>query len=221
MVANDIFKLGVIHSDTDYTVYSGEATGSRPGLDFAFFSERQRYHTDHDTFVYNGSLQFMGDNTFALASYIVGTPMSAETVDDRTAHAYFTVYNTVFIAYSKLFSFVAHLIFTVLIIVAVVGSLLLRYKYQRDLNMEINIPFRQAFINFGVVMLSLIGGVLFALAFGGIAMALHSDFYYSNAGYLVFAFIFPTLTGIFVVSHYVVAHVFIIAPIGVQQIAQR
>ncbi|OMJ21087.1 Vacuolar membrane protease [Smittium culicis] len=44
--ANDAFKLGLINSDTDYTVYAAYGI---PGLDIAFYNRRSVYHTNRDS----------------------------------------------------------------------------------------------------------------------------------------------------------------------------
>ncbi|KAI8598066.1 hypothetical protein EDD21DRAFT_383648 [Dissophora ornata] len=57
---NDIFKLGLIKSGTDFSVYTAY---NIPGLDIAFYSRRAFYHTLHDDIEHTspGSVQHMGD----------------------------------------------------------------------------------------------------------------------------------------------------------------
>ncbi|KAG0341745.1 hypothetical protein BG000_008169 [Podila horticola] len=56
---NDIFKLGLIKSGTDFSVYTAYDI---PGLDIAFYSRRAFYHTLHDDIEHTspGSVQHMG-----------------------------------------------------------------------------------------------------------------------------------------------------------------
>ncbi|KAI1318265.1 hypothetical protein EDD11_006961 [Mortierella claussenii] len=56
---NDIFKLGLIKSGTDFSVYTAYKI---PGLDIAFYSRRAFYHTLHDDIEHTspGSVQHMG-----------------------------------------------------------------------------------------------------------------------------------------------------------------
>ncbi|KAF9142915.1 hypothetical protein BGX30_001822 [Mortierella sp. GBA39] len=56
---NDIFKLGLIKSGTDFSVYTGS---NIPGVDIAFYSRRAFYHTLQDDIEHTskGSVQHMG-----------------------------------------------------------------------------------------------------------------------------------------------------------------
>ncbi|KAF9147359.1 hypothetical protein BG015_011017 [Linnemannia schmuckeri] len=57
---NDIFKLGLIKSGTDFSVYTDN---NIPGVDIAFYSRRAFYHTLHDDIEHTskGSVQHMGN----------------------------------------------------------------------------------------------------------------------------------------------------------------
>ncbi|KAG0298267.1 hypothetical protein BGZ96_001233 [Linnemannia gamsii] len=57
---NDIFKLGLIKSGTDFSVYT---ENNIPGVDIAFYSRRAFYHTLHDDIEHTskGSVQHMGN----------------------------------------------------------------------------------------------------------------------------------------------------------------
>ncbi|KAG0205445.1 hypothetical protein BGX28_002975 [Mortierella sp. GBA30] len=59
VLGNDIFKLGLIKSGTDFTVYTDY---NIPGLDIAFYSRRAFYHTLQDDIEHTskGSVQHMG-----------------------------------------------------------------------------------------------------------------------------------------------------------------
>ncbi|KAF9957000.1 hypothetical protein BGZ70_009679 [Mortierella alpina] len=61
---NDIFKLGLIKSGTDFSVYTAYKI---PGLDIAFYSRRAFYHTLQDDIEHTskGSVQHMGNTGLA------------------------------------------------------------------------------------------------------------------------------------------------------------
>ncbi|KAJ1661791.1 hypothetical protein EV178_006400 [Coemansia sp. RSA 1646] len=47
LIGNSAFKLGIVKSDTDYSIYTTRY--GIPGLDFAFTDHRSLYHTTHDS----------------------------------------------------------------------------------------------------------------------------------------------------------------------------
>ncbi|KAF9122710.1 hypothetical protein BGW39_009553 [Mortierella sp. 14UC] len=59
--SNDVFQLGLIDSDTDYTIYTQHDI---PGLDIAFYQRRSMYHSTTD-FLPIQSLHHMGSNVQA------------------------------------------------------------------------------------------------------------------------------------------------------------
>ncbi|KAJ3311966.1 Endoplasmic reticulum metallopeptidase 1 [Blyttiomyces sp. JEL0837] len=71
VVGNDIFKLGLIKSDTDYSIYNKMV----PGLDIAFYINRYMYHTRRDNFTdaHIASVQHMGENTLAAITAIANS----------------------------------------------------------------------------------------------------------------------------------------------------
>ncbi|KAJ2558983.1 hypothetical protein GGH12_005604 [Coemansia sp. RSA 1822] len=70
LVGNDAFKLGIVKSDTDYSVYT--ARYGIPGLDFAFADHRTLYHTERDNIqhVTAESVLSMGVATLSTARQI-------------------------------------------------------------------------------------------------------------------------------------------------------
>ncbi|CAO3608439.1 unnamed protein product [Cunninghamella blakesleeana] len=58
-LGNDMFRYGLIKSDTDYSVFDRLGV---PGLDIAFYSPRSYYHTQRDSlaFISPKSVQYMG-----------------------------------------------------------------------------------------------------------------------------------------------------------------
>ena len=65
VMGNDVFRLGLVQSGTDYDVYNT----IRSGLDVAFYEHRSLYHTQRDSFenVLPESIQHIGENTLAFA----------------------------------------------------------------------------------------------------------------------------------------------------------
>ncbi|KAJ2593524.1 hypothetical protein IWW49_000450 [Coemansia sp. RSA 1797] len=70
LVGNDAFKLGIVKSDTDYSVYTTRY--GIPGLDFAFANHRTLYHTERDNIqhVTSESVLSMGVATLSTARQI-------------------------------------------------------------------------------------------------------------------------------------------------------
>lgn len=66
VMGNDIFRLGLIKSVTDFHVYSDEERLA--GLDLAFYEDRDVYHTprDAEAETTRGSVQHAGANYRAL-----------------------------------------------------------------------------------------------------------------------------------------------------------
>ncbi|KAF9436557.1 hypothetical protein BGZ76_003605 [Entomortierella beljakovae] len=66
---NDVFKLGLIKSATDYSVFTAYGM---PGLDIAFYSRRAFYHSLHDDIEHTspGSVQHMGNTGLAVVRNI-------------------------------------------------------------------------------------------------------------------------------------------------------
>ncbi|KAI9300402.1 hypothetical protein BJ944DRAFT_170883 [Cunninghamella echinulata] len=64
-LGNDMFKLNLIKSDTDYSVFDRLGV---PGLDVAFYSPRSHYHTQRDSLAYTSpkSVQYMGQLSLGL-----------------------------------------------------------------------------------------------------------------------------------------------------------
>ncbi|KAJ2609171.1 hypothetical protein H4S08_004167 [Coemansia sp. RSA 1365] len=74
LIGNDALKLGIVKSDTDYSVYT--ARYGIPGLDLAFTDRRSLYHTAHDSFehVTSASVLSMGTAVLGTARQIASSP---------------------------------------------------------------------------------------------------------------------------------------------------
>ncbi|KAG0281633.1 hypothetical protein BGZ96_001063 [Linnemannia gamsii] len=68
--SNDIFQLGLINSDTDYTIYTQHDI---PGLDIAFYQRRSMYHSATD-YLPIQSLHHMGSNVQATIVGLCNSP---------------------------------------------------------------------------------------------------------------------------------------------------
>ncbi|KAF9144099.1 hypothetical protein BG015_000204 [Linnemannia schmuckeri] len=77
--SSDVFQLGLIESDTDYTIYTQHDI---PGLDIAFYQHRSMYHSTTD-YLPIQSLHHMGSNVQATIVGLCNSPyldeLSAET----------------------------------------------------------------------------------------------------------------------------------------------
>lgn len=76
IIASEIFKTGLIASDTDFRQFV--QYGNLTGLDMALVQNSYRYHTMLDTAdaIQPGSVQHMGDNTIALLEYLTSPETS-------------------------------------------------------------------------------------------------------------------------------------------------
>ena len=74
VVAEEVFRLGFIPSDTDFRVFRDY--GSIPGLDFAYIGNGYAYHTCHDTEqrISPSCLQLAGDNLLHLVKMMAQDP---------------------------------------------------------------------------------------------------------------------------------------------------
>ncbi|KAJ2162743.1 hypothetical protein GGF46_000468 [Coemansia sp. RSA 552] len=70
LVGNDAMRLGIVRSDTDYSVYTTDH--GIPGLDLAFTDRRSLYHTAHDSYaqVTSASVLSMGQPALDAARLI-------------------------------------------------------------------------------------------------------------------------------------------------------
>ncbi|KAK3819202.1 MAG: hypothetical protein JOS17DRAFT_756490 [Linnemannia elongata] len=77
--SNDVFQLGLIDSDTDYTIYTQHDI---PGLDIAFYQRRSMYHSTTD-YLPIQSLHHMGSNVQATIVGLCNSPY----LDELSAEA--------------------------------------------------------------------------------------------------------------------------------------
>ncbi|KAI9217034.1 hypothetical protein BC828DRAFT_392163 [Blastocladiella britannica] len=98
-MANDLFKTGLLLSDTDYGQFMNH--GNLPGgLDMAIYQHGYLYHTkyDREEFIPEGTIQHMGQNTLDILSYIAFEANLDKIYEDPTSdHAFFDFLGFVFV----------------------------------------------------------------------------------------------------------------------------
>ncbi|KAI8347115.1 hypothetical protein B0O80DRAFT_502910 [Mortierella sp. GBAus27b] len=98
---NDIFKLGLIKSGTDFSVYTGYNV---PGLDIAFYSRRAFYHTLKDDIEHTsqGSMQHMGNTALTALRNIADSDYLAnpEEIQSSESSIYYDIGGFFMLAYS-------------------------------------------------------------------------------------------------------------------------
>ncbi|KAJ4462416.1 putative Endoplasmic reticulum metallopeptidase 1 [Paratrimastix pyriformis] len=102
-VAQDVYALGLIKSNTDHSCIT-RLRPDLPGLDFAFVARGQVYHTGADTpqAIAPGSIQHQGDNMVPLAIALANSPaLDAPSPAQAAQGAVFTdILGRVMISYS-------------------------------------------------------------------------------------------------------------------------
>ncbi|KAJ3283266.1 hypothetical protein HDU76_008496, partial [Blyttiomyces sp. JEL0837] len=98
-LSNDIFKTGLLLSDTDFRQFVEH--GGLVGVDTALYQNSYVYHTMMDTYenIEHGVLQHMGDNTFALVDQLI----THEKIEDFTMSRdfiYFDLFGVWFLVYN-------------------------------------------------------------------------------------------------------------------------
>ncbi|KAF9918343.1 hypothetical protein BX616_009240 [Lobosporangium transversale] len=115
---NDIFKLGLIKSGTDFSVYTAY---NLPGLDIAFYSRRAFYHTLHDDIEHTSpkSVQHMGNTGLTALRNIADSDylIKPEEILSQEASIYYDVAGLFMLVYS--FSTYLTLNYNLIIIVPV------------------------------------------------------------------------------------------------------
>ena len=83
-LADDVFKSGIIPSDTDYKIFRDFA--HIPGLDIAYITNGYIYHTTHDKSEYipNGSILRGGLNVLALTKALLNSEGLKSPLDNAT-----------------------------------------------------------------------------------------------------------------------------------------
>ena len=119
VVAEDIFNLGVVSSDTDWSVYQR----SRQGLDWATFAHRQTYHTMKDTKIASGAMQYLGENILGVvlkvADLRTNDPLE-KSAEPREKHVFWSFLNTGWAAYSMTAALVIHITIAIVLTLSII-----------------------------------------------------------------------------------------------------
>ncbi|KAJ3385353.1 hypothetical protein HDU80_000695 [Chytriomyces hyalinus] len=112
--SNDLFKTGLILSDTDYRQFV--EYGAMVGVDMAIYQNSYLYHTMQDTAenIEPGLLQHMGENTLAVVEHLL-TKAEIETFKEGRDFVYFDLFDKFFFVIS---TNIANRIYAVLIVVS-------------------------------------------------------------------------------------------------------
>ncbi|KXS18663.1 hypothetical protein M427DRAFT_67678 [Gonapodya prolifera JEL478] len=101
VMVNDVFRTGILVSDTDFRQFMQYGHDGLVGIDMAYYMNSHVYHTMRDSTerLEAGSIQHFGDNALGLAKYLA----REEHLDERGGYVrgYDTVYTDVF-GYSEL-----------------------------------------------------------------------------------------------------------------------
>ena len=107
-LSNDVFRTGLLLSDTDFRQFV--QYGNLSGLDFAFYQNSYQYHTllDTEENIETGALQHLGDNIVRLMESLLVEQKSWEFVFDATV-VYYDFLGLFFVHYSRDVAFWVHM----------------------------------------------------------------------------------------------------------------
>lgn len=202
-VAADVFNARLVASETDFVVYTGKtASGASAGFDFAIFQHRQTYHTLKDNFTTPGSLQFLGDNILALCRSMINSDSIAADAQTSTPTVIYSILQSQVVIYSRMLSFVMHLLVTATFLVAFPLLLAYRLNVWRAAISEAAEPHPvtttlwSTLRIFAIFLVSVIVCVILGLTL----RFYNSTFYYSNLPLGVFSFAAPTWFGMYLME---------------------
>ncbi|XP_055524678.1 endoplasmic reticulum metallopeptidase 1-like [Wyeomyia smithii] len=101
-MAEELFKTGLIPSDTDFRIFRDY--GEIPGMDLAHFLNGYRYHTKYDSLEYLSLsvLQHTGDNALALTRGMANSEHLSAVEDEQGSSAvFFDFMGVIFVNYSS------------------------------------------------------------------------------------------------------------------------
>ncbi|KAI8889092.1 hypothetical protein K501DRAFT_239409 [Backusella circina FSU 941] len=98
-LGNDMFKAGLIKSDTDYTVFTENGV---PGLDVAFYGPRSHYHTARDDLAHTTpeALQYMGQYALGTIRAIANSDELLDTPKEDQSFVFYDILGRFMFAYS-------------------------------------------------------------------------------------------------------------------------
>ncbi|KAI7862013.1 hypothetical protein BDF14DRAFT_1861093 [Spinellus fusiger] len=99
VLANDVFRTGLILSDTDFRQFV--QYGNLTGMDMAIYKNSYLYHTHLDTVKHlsPGSIQHLGENTLAIVNYLA-LNTTLEGMEQTSDTVFFDVQGLFFVSYS-------------------------------------------------------------------------------------------------------------------------
>ena len=200
VVAQDIFDLGIIDSDTDFSVYKTD----KQGLDWATFSHRQTYHTLKDIYVARGAPQFLGDNLLSIVRYVIDSKTDIPEVPDVTKldrHVYFSFLSSGFAIYSKAAALGMHITITILLILVMIFLIVHRALRWKDaFQFSAAPPVRILGFGFLIALSSFVASIGTGAIMSFIALKLGPWFVWSNPAMGTWAFVFPCLAAFLLVQ---------------------
>lgn len=116
VLASDVFATGLILSDTDFRQF--EEYGNMTGLDMAVVGNSYAYHTRLDTTenIEPGAAQHFGENTLAIVDYLTKPGMVLDNVHKSRDRVYFSVLQTWFVNYPRVWGqLAARLLFSLVL----------------------------------------------------------------------------------------------------------
>ncbi|KAJ3313224.1 hypothetical protein HDU93_004914, partial [Gonapodya sp. JEL0774] len=170
VMANDVFRTGVLVSDTDFRQFMDYGHEGVVGVDFANYMNSQIYHTILDTAsrIEVGSVQHFGDNVLGLVKYL-GTE---EHLDEEGGYTrgYGTVYTDIFGYFEIVFTVSTMRI--VHIFILILSGYTLRHLFVRDISLLPSTPSspNQLLLSYAVSCASLLLALVLSI-FGGLASA--------------------------------------------------
>jgi hypothetical protein len=203
VVASDVFNARLISSETDFVVYTTKTpTGAAAGFDFAIFQHRQTYHTMKDNFTTPGSVQFLGDNVLALTRSMLGSDSVGADAQTATPTVIYSLLQSRVIVYSRMLSFIMHLLVTATFLVAFPLVLAYRLNVWRAAISEAAEPHPVTTTIWSTlrILAIVLVSVLVCTVLGLTLRFYNSTFYYSNLPLGVFSFAAPTWLGMYLME---------------------
>ncbi|KAL0095054.1 hypothetical protein J3Q64DRAFT_1653385 [Phycomyces blakesleeanus] len=99
VMANDVFRTGLILSDTDFRQFV--QYGNLTGIDLAIYKNSYLYHTHLDIVEHlePGAIQHLGENTLAIVNYLaLNTTM--DNIEQASDVVFFDIHGLFFVSYS-------------------------------------------------------------------------------------------------------------------------
>ncbi|OLY77610.1 Vacuolar membrane protease [Smittium mucronatum] len=207
--ANDAFKLGLINSDTDYSVYSAYGI---PGLDLAFYQRRALYHTNRDNTrtVPLGSINQIGNTVLSTLKSLSENQdlMSAPRGNTNSSSVYYDVLGRSVVTHSFT---TLYILYGVLLFLIPVSSILIKWtskNYKRkvsfvpnsrkdiDIYMHKYIPYSALVYGILFTALALILSIVFSYILGLVLQKANYFVVYGHLYLVVFTHFFLNILAV-------------------------